>query len=168
MNSGRMNRFEGYFSPIVHKILINKLALLKLVNTSATTSTHLIKLKLSGLPETTRKPRLRLDEVSTVALAELPEQYRNRMEQGLRHYPGAVLVIGYIWEIRTPDGSSAGPGILGLDYNPLLDENGKTRELLEAEGDCYIKTINDMAEGNRPALFNSIRATIKNNQAQRS
>ena len=58
-----------------------------------------------------------------------------------------------------------GPGMSAFEANPLLDARmPKNREHLTMEGNAWIKTINDIAEGKRPDLFRAIKEQIKRNR----
>lgn len=149
------------------KILPVKFALLKLENNAATTNTHLVTLHLTELAQSAMKPRLRLDRVGTMAMSELPTQYSDHMKHGLRSYPTGVFVIPYIWEVLVTGGCSRGPSMAAFEANPLLDARmPKTKAMLELEGDSWMKTINEIAEGNRRDLFRAIKEKIKRNRAQ--
>jgi len=163
---GRLARFNGYFAPIVSKILVVKFALLKLENNAATSKTHLVVLNLSELPDDVKKPRLRLDNVGTLEISKLPAQYKSHIEHGLSSYHPGVFVIPYIWAVHFSGGVHMGPGMSAFEANPLLnDRMPKTRAMLTMEGNAWMKTMNDIAEGARPDLFSAMKEKIKRNQA---
>lgn len=171
---GRLHRFNGYFSPMVGKILAVKFALLKLEDDSATNMTHLITLNFSELPDDARKPRLRLNSVGALAMADLPKQYKSHIKHGLRQHPPGVFVIPYICEVSFPArgrakfAKFAKPGMTAFEANPLLDKRmPKTRAHLTMEGNAWIKVINDVAEGTREDLRRAIKENNKKNQARR-
>jgi len=164
---GRLHRFHGYFAPILNKVLILKFALLKLENKAATFNTHIVTLHFSELPQEAKKPRLRLDDSGTLALAELPVQYRNHIEHGMRQYPRGTSVISYITQVKFPGGSHMGPGMMAFDYDPLKGIPHNTREMLTLEGNGWIQLINEVAEGKRRDLFRAIKKKVKRNRAQR-
>lgn len=163
---GRLSRFNGYFAPLVSKILVVKFALLKLEDNAATPNTHVVVLNLSELPDDAKKPRLRLDNVGTWAMSELPAQYKSHIEHGLSQYPRGMFVIPYIWSVNFDGGRYMGPGMSAFEANPLLDARmPKTGAMLAMEGNAWMKAVNDIAEGTRPDLFCAIKEKIKRNQA---
>ena len=154
---------------MINKVLVVKFALLKLENNTATPNTHVVTLHLSELPQDAKKPRLRLDSVGTLVTTELPAQYKKHIEHGMRQNPPGVFVIPYIWEVKFPGGQYMGPGMAVFEANPLMNEFiPKTRDSLTMQGDAWIKTINDVAEGKRRDLFHAIKKQMKKNYARRS
>ncbi len=166
---GRAHRFNGYYAPLTSKVVVTKFALLKLENSEATPNTHLITLRLSELPKEKKKPRLRLDSVGTLALSDLPEPQRNHMQHGMSMYPRGTFVIPYIMEVEFLGGLGVhmSPGMFAFNANPLLNERmPKDKPTLTMEGNLWIRLINEIAEGDRPDLFRSIKEKIKKNRAR--
>ncbi|KAL9191447.1 hypothetical protein ACHAXT_001153 [Thalassiosira profunda] len=163
---GRITRFNGYFGPMLSKILAAKLALLQLENKSASNETHLVVVRLTELPEEAKKPRLRLNDVGTMALADLPDPYRSHMEHGMRQNPPGLFVIPYLLEVKFSAGGTPAmrmkPGMTAFEANPLLDPRmPKTKAHLSLEENSWINMINDLAEGRQEDLRRAIKKKMR-------
>lgn len=130
-------------------------------------------LSLSGLPEDKKKPRLRIDNVTTIAMTELEEEKRQHLKHCLGFYPRGMFVIPCIyevnWKMRVSERdiiliSLQKPGAFAFEVNPMLNPSMPTGSVLIAEMNAWKQVINDVAEGKRTDLFRSIKETIKRNK----
>lgn len=158
---GRVRRFLAYFGPIVNKILSIKMALVQLRNCR---NPHFGMLMITELPHEARKPRLKVSEAAVKPMSDLPPQYRQHLEFGVKQYPPGTYVIPYVMAVTFPGGPYMQPGLTAYEVNPLNDprENlPRDKAVLEALGDFWLNTLNDLAEGRRPDLFSAIKRKIK-------
>ena len=158
---GRVRRFTAYFGPIVNKILLIKMALLQLRNCR---NPHFGMLMITELPQEARKPRLKMSEAAAKPMSDLPPQYRQHLEFGVKQYPPGIYVIPYVLSVATPCGNYMQPGLNAFEVNPFIDprENlPRDKAALEALGSFWLNTLNDLAEGRRPDLFSAIKRKIK-------
>ena len=160
-----MTRFNRYYYPMVSKILAVKVALMNQEDKTVTTRTHVVTFLLTDLPQKSKKPNLRLNGVSSMALSDLPEQYRKHIEFGLSQYPSELFVIPYVCQVKFQGGMCMGTGMSAFAASPLLGPNMlKSRYHLTMEMNAWMKTINDVAEGKRPDLFRAMREKMKKNR----
>ena len=170
---GRVARFHGFFAPMLNeRILPIKFAQLKKENGAAAFPTaHVVTLHFSELSQNAKKPRLRLDEVRTLEMVKVPDEYKQNFGDGRSHPPGMFFTIPYIWDVKFSyglcQGSYKGQGESVYDKNPLLRVPTLSKTLLSLEADIWVNTINNLAEGGRRDLFRAIKEKMKRNRAQR-
>lgn len=160
---GRVRRFSAYFGPIVNKILSIEMALLQLKNCR---NPHFGMLMITELPQEARKPRLKISEAAAKPMSDLPPQYRQHLEFGVKQYAPGTYVIPYVLSVATPGvyQNYTKPGLTAYEVNPFIDprENlPRDKAALEALGTFWLNTLNDLAEGRRPDLFSAIKRKIK-------
>ena len=105
----RMTRFNRYYYPMVSKILAVK-ALMNQEDKTVTTRTHVVTFLLTDLPQESKNPNLRLNGVSSIALSDLPEQYRKQIELGLSQCPPEIFGIPCVCQVKVQGGMCMGTG----------------------------------------------------------
>lgn len=106
----RMTRFNRYYYPMVSKILAVKVALMNQEDKTVTTRTHVVTFLLTDLPQESKNPNLRLNGALSMALSDLPEQYRKQIELGLSQCPPEIFGIPCVCQVKVQGGMCMGTG----------------------------------------------------------
>jgi len=137
-------------------------AVLGLRDDKISPKTHIMYVHVSDLPDAAKKPRLRIDVIYPVPMEDLSEQRRSHIEQGMKFHK-TPLAMAYVLVHTVPEESSPfmRPVITSCKDNPVegFQQHDSTLSSSQKQTKIsgifasWIKTINDMAMGQRPDLF---------------
>ena len=157
-----MDRFVQVYSPMLSMACTMQFAMHGLRDDKISPKTHVMFVHVSDLPDAAKKPRLRIDVIYPVPMEDLSEQRRRHIEQGMSFHK-TPLAMAYVMVHKVPEESSPfmRPVISSCKDNPVesFQQSGspmssaQRRTKISGIFVSWIKSINDMAKGQRPDLF---------------
>ena len=156
----RMDRFAHVYGPMISRACTMQFAMHGLRDDKISPKTHVMFVYVSDLPVAAKKPRLRIDKMNPVPMEDLPERRRRQIEEGMSFHK--TFAIAYFLVYKVPEESSffMHP-VISSDQDNLVDSmlqsfgtlSSTQRQTISVITVSWIKSINDMAMGQRPDLF---------------
>lgn len=154
----KVNKFSTMFGPLVNRACFNTLLVLKIDYPEASSETHAVMVYLSDVTaKHATKPRLQIDMIVPIVIADLPSEYRmqklpKEVEKLGKYYHHTV----YVYENSLGRGFIA-PNCQWYDLKASERPGEEDRKLIVSDVNTIVDTINAIAKGERPDLYEIVR-----------
>jgi len=161
----RLDRFAHVYGPMVSIALSMRFSIEHLNDKRVTPRTHVMMVHMSELTDKdAAKPRLLIDKIDPKPMSELPEGHRKNLQDGLLFYQDSSKVMAYFLVFQTAGGPFLRPIMSSYQDNPFEYSIKRMKKMSSAKRDMFsvvvvswIQSINDMAKGKRPDLFEAAK-----------
>ena len=165
----RLERFKNFYGPMVHIVVSRRCELFNMEMNRGNApfpTTHAVIVHLEDLPESAKKPRLRLGKIEVKLASEAG--VKENADKLRSHYPTWANMITFVFQYHTKFTEAWRESLTLINITPYIPVRAyignKIGEVYSTKSESlaalleWIKAVNDTAKGERPDLYKSIKA----------